>query len=67
MRFAQPANMTGLPAIAFPVGYDQAGMPISMQAMGKPWDERTLFRLALATEGVVERRKPIWHYSLLEN
>ena len=67
MRFAQPANMTGLPAIAFPVGYDQGGMPISMQAMGKPWDERTLFRLALAAEGVVERRKPIWHYSLLEN
>lgn len=67
MRFAQPANMTGLPAIAFPVGYDQAGMPISMQAMGKPWDERTLFRLALAAEGVVERRKPTWHYSLLED
>lgn len=67
MRFSQPANITGLPAIAFPVGYDQAGMPISMQAMGRPWDERTLFRLALAAEGVVERRKPIWHYSLLED
>lgn len=67
MRFAQPANMTGLPAIAFPVGYDQAGLPISMQVMGKPWDERTLFRMALAAEQVVERRKPAWHYSLLED
>jgi Asp-tRNA(Asn)/Glu-tRNA(Gln) amidotransferase A subunit family amidase len=65
MRFSQPGNMTGLPAIAFPVGYDSEGMPISMQAMGKPWDERTLFRMALAAEQVVERQKPGWHYSLL--
>jgi len=65
MRFAPPANMTGLPAISFPAGYTAAGLPIGMQAIGRAWDEATLLRLALAAEGVVERRKPQVHFDLL--
>lgn len=65
MRFAPPANMTGLPAISFPAGYTQAGLPIGFQAIGRPWDEATLLRLALAAEQVVERRKPRLHFNLL--
>ena len=65
MRFAPPANMTGLPAISFPAGYTQAGLPIGVQAIGRPWDEATLLRLALAAERVVERRKPQVHFNLL--
>jgi Asp-tRNA(Asn)/Glu-tRNA(Gln) amidotransferase A subunit family amidase len=65
MRFAQPANMTGLPAIAFPVGYNKEGMPIGMQLMGRAWEESTLFRMALAAEQNVERRKPAWYYDIL--
>lgn len=65
MRFAPPANMTGLPAISFPAGYTQAGLPIGFQAIGRPWDEATLLRLALAAERVVERRKPQVHFDLL--
>lgn len=65
MRFSQPANLTGLPAITFPVGYDRGGLPIGLQLMGKPWDEKTLLGMSLRAEEVVERQKPAWHYDLL--
>jgi Asp-tRNA(Asn)/Glu-tRNA(Gln) amidotransferase A subunit family amidase len=65
MRFATPANLTGLPAISFPVGYNEAGLPVGMQAIARAWQEPTLLRLALAAENAVTRRAPQWHYSLL--
>lgn len=65
MRFTTQANFTGLPAISFPAGYDEAGLPIGMQAVGRAWQESTLLRLALAAEQIVERRAPQVHYELL--
>ena len=65
MRFATTANMTGHPAISFPVGYTQKGLPIGMQAIGRPWEEVTLLRMALAAEQVVERKEPQVYYNLL--
>ena len=65
MRFVTPANFTGLPAISFPAGYNEAGLPIGMQAMGRPWQEPTLLRLALAAEQVVERQQPQVYYRVL--
>ena len=65
MRFATPANLTGLPAISFPAGYNQAGLPIGMQAIGRAWQEPTLFRLALVAEQLVERQKPVVFFDLL--
>jgi len=67
MRFTTPANMTGLPAISFPAGYNDAGLPIGMQAMGRAWQEQALLRLALAAEQVVERRGPQVHYEILQD
>jgi Asp-tRNA(Asn)/Glu-tRNA(Gln) amidotransferase A subunit family amidase len=65
MRFVTPANLTGHPAISFPAGYSMSGLPIGMQAIGRPWDEVTLLRLALAAEPHVDRRRPgIFHNSL---
>lgn len=64
MRFATPANLTGLPAITFPAGYTQKGLPIGLQAIGRPWDEVTLLRLALAAEGLVERKAPQVYYKI---
>jgi len=58
MRFAFLANLTGHPAISFPAGYDDAGLPVGLQAIGRPWDEALLLRLARATEPMVERRRP---------
>ena len=58
IRYAPPANLTGLPAISFPAGYSNEGLPIGFQAIGRPWDEATLLRLALASEQVVEKQRP---------
>ena len=65
MRFATAANMTGLPAVSFPVGYTKNGLPIGMQAMGRPWDEVTLLRLAVNAEQAIERKEPKVHYKIL--
>jgi Asp-tRNA(Asn)/Glu-tRNA(Gln) amidotransferase A subunit family amidase len=65
MRFATPANLTGLPAISFPVGYNDAKIPLGMQAIGRAWQEATLLRLALAAERVVDRRSPEVYYRIL--
>jgi Asp-tRNA(Asn)/Glu-tRNA(Gln) amidotransferase A subunit family amidase len=62
MRFVFPANMTGLPAITFPVGYSKSGLPIAMQAMGRPWEEGVLLRVALAAENVLTRETPRCHF-----
>jgi Asp-tRNA(Asn)/Glu-tRNA(Gln) amidotransferase A subunit family amidase len=66
MRFAQPANLTGLPAIAFPVGYTGEKLPVGMQLIGKPWDEKTLLGMSYHAEKLLPRQKPAWHYDLLE-
>lgn len=65
MRFVTVANFTGLPAISFPVGYTQKGLPIGMQVMGRAWDEVNLLRMALAAEQVVERKEPHINYKVL--
>jgi Asp-tRNA(Asn)/Glu-tRNA(Gln) amidotransferase A subunit family amidase len=66
MRFATVANMTGLPAISFPAGYTGKGLPIGMQAMGRPWEEHTLLRLARVAETMTQRRKPEVFFNLLQ-
>ncbi len=65
MRFVNPANLTGLPAISFVAGYDESGLPIGCHAMGRPWEEHLLLRIAHATEQFVERRRPQVYYDLL--
>ena len=58
MRFVYPGNLTGLPAISFPVGYDSNGMPVAMQAMGRHWEEHLLLRVAYNAEIRFTRRLP---------
>jgi Asp-tRNA(Asn)/Glu-tRNA(Gln) amidotransferase A subunit family amidase len=58
MRFAPAANLTGLPAISLPVGYDGDGLPIGMQLMGRAWEEHTLLRMGLVVEAATSRRPP---------
>ncbi|MCX7595122.1 MAG: amidase [Fischerella sp.] len=47
-----PANATGQPAIALPVGFDEKGLPIGVQLVGKPAAEATLISLAAQLEAV---------------
>jgi amidase len=48
-----PANATGLPAIALTVGFDDNGLPMSVQLIGKPAAEATLISLAAQLEAVL--------------
>jgi aspartyl-tRNA(Asn)/glutamyl-tRNA(Gln) amidotransferase subunit A len=43
--FTRFVNAMGLPAIAFPVGSDAAGMPVALQLVGRPGAELTLLRI----------------------
>ncbi|MBO3459551.1 amidase [Aetokthonos hydrillicola Thurmond2011] len=45
-----PANATGQPAIALPVGFDEVGLPIGVQLMGRPAAEATLISVAAQLE-----------------
>jgi len=44
------ANATGQPAISLPVGFDDKGVPIAVQLIGKPTAEATLISLAAQLE-----------------
>jgi amidase len=48
-----PANYTGHPALAVPVG-KSAGMPVSMQLIGRYFDDPLLLQVAAAFEGSVD-------------
>jgi amidase len=44
----QPFNYTGHPALALPVGKSAAGLPVSMQLVGRFFDDPLLMRVAYA-------------------
>ena len=50
LRFTAPFNVTGQPALAIPTGLAANGLPVSMQIIGKPFDEATVFKVADAYE-----------------
>ncbi len=47
--FTIPANMAGIPGVAIPCGYVD-DLPVSMQFMGRAFDEATILRVAHAYE-----------------
>lgn len=62
-----PANLTGHPAIAVPAGLSEGGLPLSVQLMGRAFDECSLLRAAEAYERVSpwhELRPPLLSGSL---
>jgi len=46
--FTLPANLAGIPALAFPCGFDSLGLPVGIQLMGPHFQEARLFRIAHA-------------------
>jgi aspartyl-tRNA(Asn)/glutamyl-tRNA(Gln) amidotransferase subunit A len=49
-RFARGFNALGFPALAMPCGETTEGMPIGLQMVGRPFEERLLFKLGEALE-----------------
>jgi aspartyl-tRNA(Asn)/glutamyl-tRNA(Gln) amidotransferase subunit A len=55
-----PFNVTGGPALMQCIGFTSEGLPLSMQVVGKPFDEATVLRVADAYERATSwrRRRP---------
>jgi aspartyl-tRNA(Asn)/glutamyl-tRNA(Gln) amidotransferase subunit A len=49
-NFTMPFNLTGLPALSVCTGYGVGGLPVSMQIVGKPFAEATVFAAGHAYE-----------------
>jgi len=54
--YTSPFNLTGLPAISVPCGFDANGLPIGLQLVARPWAESRLLRIARTYE-----RATSWH------
>jgi len=50
MMTATTFNVLGLPALAAPFGIDEAGLPVGVQLVGRPWQEETLLELGAQLE-----------------
>ena len=51
-----PFNVTGNPALAVPVGFSKAGLPLGMQIVGRPFAETLVYRVGQAYEDATD-----WH------
>jgi aspartyl-tRNA(Asn)/glutamyl-tRNA(Gln) amidotransferase subunit A len=51
-----PVNLSGLPGMSIPCGFDDQGLPIGMQLIGKVLGEEQLFQVAYAYEQSTD-----WH------
>jgi aspartyl-tRNA(Asn)/glutamyl-tRNA(Gln) amidotransferase subunit A len=56
--FTVSVNLAGLPALSLACGFDQAGLPIGLQIVGKPFDESRVLDVAYAYE-----QSTAWHRS----
>ena len=54
--FTLPANLAGVPGMAFPVGFDADGLPVGMQLMAPPLGEPALFQATHAYQQATS-----WH------
>lgn len=59
--FTLPANLAGIPGIAFPVGFDRQQLPVGMQLMASPFREDILLKMAHTYQQVTT-----WHQMLPE-
>jgi aspartyl-tRNA(Asn)/glutamyl-tRNA(Gln) amidotransferase subunit A len=56
----RPVNLAGLPAVSVPAGWSEEGLPLGVQLIGRPGDEKSLLVAAGAIElsGMHEPRVP---------
>ncbi|PYM19357.1 MAG: amidase [Candidatus Rokuibacteriota bacterium] len=60
--FPTPASLAGVPAMAVPCGFSSRGLPLSLQILGRRFDDATVLRVGDAYERTTEwhRRRPEW-------
>ena len=49
-------NLTGLPAMSLPCGFSADGLPIGLQLVGKPFEEKTILNIGHAYETATDWR-----------
>jgi aspartyl-tRNA(Asn)/glutamyl-tRNA(Gln) amidotransferase subunit A len=56
-----PFNVTGNPAMSIPTGFSASGLPLSMQIVGRAFDEATVLRIGAAFEAAtgLNARRPV--------
>lgn len=59
-RFTGPFNLTGLPALSLPCGYDEKGLPMGLQVVSRPWAESLVLRVGHCFEQATgwHKRRP---------
>jgi aspartyl-tRNA(Asn)/glutamyl-tRNA(Gln) amidotransferase subunit A len=59
-RFTYPFNLTGLPVLEIPCGFDSQGLPIGMQIAADAWQEARAFQVGHAYQRATDwhRRRP---------
>ncbi len=53
----RPFNTLGLPALSVPCGFDDKGLPIGLQLIGRPFDEALLYRIGHAYQEATDFHK----------
>jgi aspartyl-tRNA(Asn)/glutamyl-tRNA(Gln) amidotransferase subunit A len=48
--FTIPGNLSGIPGVSVPCGFNASGLPIGLQLLGRPLDEARVLRAAYAYE-----------------
>lgn len=61
LRLTRTFNLTGLPAVSLPCGFSSDGLPLSLQLVGKPFEEGMILRIAHAYQQMTDwhRREPV--------
>ncbi|HEU5431280.1 MAG TPA: amidase family protein [Thermomicrobiales bacterium] len=56
IRFTGPFNLTGQPALSVPAGRTEAGLPIGVQLVGRPFDETRMLQVGAALQAQLRDR-----------
>jgi aspartyl-tRNA(Asn)/glutamyl-tRNA(Gln) amidotransferase subunit A len=55
----RPFNTLGVPVLSLPCGFDNNGVPMGLQLVGRPFDEAMLYRIGHAYQGATDFHKKV--------